>query len=80
MTTSANIEEWLSIHRELLAQETAFTDYAMRAAEGRLEPDELARRRKELIDLRERCAEAYARAFPGNKPRDDGLVGDRAGG
>lgn len=60
---NSSVQTWLSIHRELVAREAAFTDLAISAANGGLSMDELDRHRKQLIGLRQRCADAYEHAF-----------------
>lgn len=58
------IQDWLAVHRELITREAAFTDLAIQAARGELPMEELDRRRAELVELRNRCAAVYDRAFP----------------
>jgi hypothetical protein len=58
------IDEWLRVHRALVAAEAAFTDLAMQAAAGDLPLDELSRERVSLMRLRSHCTEVYERAFP----------------
>lgn len=65
MQNSQPVRDWLTIHRELLEFETAFTDLAMQAARGELSMAELDSQRSRLLLLRELCTAAYQKAFPG---------------
>lgn len=67
MQTSAAVEDWLRVHRQLLASEAAFTDSAMRAAAGEITLEALAEERRQLMELRALCTAVYETAFP--KPR-----------
>lgn len=57
------IEDWLRVHRQLLDQESAFTDFALRSVSGEVSLVELEKRREELMSLRQACTAAYNRAF-----------------
>jgi hypothetical protein len=59
-----NVEEWLRVHRLLMEKEAAFTDLAIRAADGSIPLKQLDAERDALMALRELCTVAYAKAFP----------------
>lgn len=58
------VEDWLKIHRELIDAETAFTDLAIKAANGSVPAEDLDAARKSLLALRELCSVIYLKAFP----------------
>jgi hypothetical protein len=60
----ALIDEWLRVHRGLMAAETAFTELAMQAAAGEVSVEDLNRERTSLMQLRAKCTAAYEKAFP----------------
>jgi hypothetical protein len=60
----ALIEDWLRVHRTLMAAEAAFTELAMQAAAGELPLEELNRERTSLMQLRAECTSVYESAFP----------------
>jgi hypothetical protein len=63
------VDDWLKVHRLLIAEETNFTDLAIRAASGAVSTEELTAARERLVAMREICSLAYAKAFPGASPR-----------
>lgn len=64
MQTSAAVEDWLRVHRQLLAMENAFTDLALRAAVGEVPPEQLDEERQRLMHMRVLCTAVYEKAFP----------------
>lgn len=65
MTDRSLVDDWLRVHRQLMTQESEFTNLAMRAAQGEVPVEELDEARAKLLGLRELCNAVYARAFPG---------------
>jgi hypothetical protein len=63
MPDNTTVQDWIKIHRELLQQEAAFTDIALKAAAGEITVAELDEQRQILMALRELCAVTYERAF-----------------
>jgi hypothetical protein len=59
-----HIEDWLRIHRELMEREAAFTDLALRAADGSVSIQKLEEERQMLMGLRALCTSVYGKAFP----------------
>lgn len=66
---SQAFNDWIQAHRELMQMEMTFTALAVRAAEGDYPEEQLAQERALLEASRERCAAAYARAFPNAVPQ-----------
>ena len=64
---NAAVQEWLRVRRELLASEAAFTDFAIKVANGEASGEELRERRLILEGLRDLCTNAYNTAFPGQQ-------------
>jgi hypothetical protein len=69
LQSQSPIDDWLRIHRLLIAEETSFTDLAIQAATGAVSAEDLAEARVRLLAMREVCSLAYAKAFPNAKPR-----------
>jgi hypothetical protein len=68
-TNPSPVEDWLKVHRQLIAEETNFTDLAIKAASGSVSAEELTAARERLVAMREICSLAYAQAFPNASPR-----------
>ncbi len=64
MPNSQDLDAWLQIHQHLVVKEQEFADIAIRAAGGGVDQESLARARAELMAFRERCSDAYKKAFP----------------
>jgi hypothetical protein len=58
------VQDWLRIHRQLVQEEAAFSEVAMRAATGEISMEELQEKRMHLMAMRELCASVYEKAFP----------------
>lgn len=58
------VQDWLQIRRELLDMETAFTNLAIRVAQGQESEEVMQAQRQVLEATRELCSAAYQRAFP----------------
>jgi len=65
LPTSQALNDWLTMHRELIKLESAFTDLAIEAAVGKVSARQLAQERQVLEATRELCSVAYRLAFPG---------------
>ena len=59
------VQDWLRVHRQLVALEAEFSDIAMRVAMGDLGTDELKKKRNEPVGMRELCTAVYEKAFGG---------------
>jgi hypothetical protein len=59
-----DIVEWLRVHRLLMDKEAAFTELALRAADGSVPMHELEEERQALMGLRALCTSVYEKAFP----------------
>ncbi|MCD6077620.1 MAG: hypothetical protein K0R89_1558 [Ramlibacter sp.] len=64
MPDRTQVDEWLRVHRMLMDKEAAFTDLAIRAAEGAISVTELDKEREALMDLRALCTSIYQKTFP----------------
>ena len=64
MAERSLVEEWIQVHRRLMAQEAEFTGLALRAARGEVRVEELEAARARLLAMREECNAAYGKAFP----------------
>jgi hypothetical protein len=64
----APLDDWLRVHSQLMQQEAAFSDLALRAAEGEVSPEELDRARSALMGLRALCTSVYEQAV--GKPQN----------
>jgi hypothetical protein len=64
MTDRKRVDEWLRVHRELMDKEAAFTELAVRAANGSVPVAELDEERKALMAMRALCTAVYEKAFP----------------
>lgn len=64
MADRALIDEWIRVHRELMEQEAAFTDLALKAAQGEISTGQLDDARAKLLGMRELCNAVYGKAFP----------------
>ena len=58
------VQDWLRVHRQLVQEEAAFSEVAMRAATGEIRLEELQEKRLQLMAMRELCAAVYEKAFP----------------
>lgn len=67
MPNTTLVDDWIRVHRELMAKESQFTDLAIRAAHGEIPVEQLDEARAVLLGLRELCNAVYIKAFPNAK-------------
>lgn len=63
MQNAQALEDWLRIHGQLVELETAFAELALQVARGEVPLAVLDAQRVVLVETRELCSAAYARAF-----------------
>ena len=63
MSNPSAIQEWLDVHRQLMALEAEFAALGVDAASGKVARHELEQHRAFLVDARQHCSAAYSRAF-----------------
>jgi hypothetical protein len=62
------VQDWLKVRRNLLQMEAAFTDLAIKVANGEFAEEVLQAERQMLEAYHELCRGAYERAFPAKAP------------